>query len=86
MSAEPLEGIVNEKRMIEADTAEGFLRLYNLEKGSAFRVVRYGDSPDVECADSGGRKLNLEITLTEDRPRDIQALLGRSESQERRRA
>lgn len=70
---------MNEKRAIETGTAEGFLRLYNSAKGTSFRIVRCGDSPDVECADSDGRKLNLEITLTEDRPRDIQALLGRSD-------
>jgi hypothetical protein len=70
---------VNEKQAIEAGTADGFLHLYNSMKGTSFRIVRYGDSPDVECADRDGRRLNLEITLTEDRPRDIQALLGRSE-------
>jgi len=70
---------MNEKQTIEAETAEAFLHLYNTEKGSSFRIVRYGDSPDIECEDGNRRKLNLEITLTEDRQRDIQALVGRSD-------
>lgn len=70
---------MNEKRDIEVGTADGFVRLYNAEKGASLRVVRHGDSPDVECEDNNGRKLNIEITLTEDRSRDIQALLGRSD-------
>jgi hypothetical protein len=69
---------LSEKKGIEVGTAEGFLHLYNAERGTSFRVVRHADSPDIECEDRDGRRLNLEITLTEDRPRDIQALFGRS--------
>lgn len=74
MEKQPL----SEKKAIELGTAEGFLHLYNAERGTSFRVVRDGDTPDIECEDRDGRKLNLEITLTEDRPCDIQALVGRS--------
>lgn len=70
---------MNEKQTIEAGTAESFLHLYNAVNGTSFRIVRYGDAPDIECEDCNGRKLNLEITLTEDSPRDIQASLGRSD-------
>lgn len=38
------------------------------------------DAPDARCKDSHGNMLNLEITTTEDRPGDIKALLGRSNS------
>lgn len=70
---------LSEKQQIEAATAEGFLHLYNSQAGTTFRVVQLGDSPDVVCEDAAGRRLNLEITLTDDRPRDIQAALGRSD-------
>jgi len=36
------------------------------------------DNPDVQCRNETGDELNLEITLTEDAPMDIQAALGRS--------
>lgn len=70
---------MDEKAAIERATAEGFLRLYNKETGNTFVVTGVGDAPDIKCQDNQGKTLNLEITLTEDRPRDIQAALGRSE-------
>ncbi len=70
---------MEEKVSIEQATAEGFLRIYNKETGGTFTIVRVADSPDVECRDEQGNLLNLEITLTEDRPGDIAAALGRSD-------
>jgi len=70
---------VNEDKQIEQATAEGFLRLFNPRFGEEYEIVELQDAPDVRCRDSRRRRLNLEITLTEDRPRDIQAALGRSD-------
>lgn len=70
---------MEEKVAIERTTAEDFLCLYNKEKGSTFKIIRMADAPDVICQDDQGKTLNIEITLTEDRPGDIQASLGRSE-------
>lgn len=70
---------MNEKQRIEKATAEGFLKLYNDYYGTDFRIVKLGDNPDVQCRDSNGCNLNLEITQTEDCSRDIQATLGRSD-------
>ena len=70
-----------ETQAIERATAEGFLALYNAKEGTDYRVVKVagpGESPDVQCADSAGNDLWLEVTITEDNPRDAQALLGRS--------
>jgi hypothetical protein len=41
-------------------------------------VAEYSDALDVRCVDAQGNRLNLELTLTEDRPGDIRARLGRS--------
>jgi len=69
---------MNTKKQIEKSTAEEFLRLYNQKFGSSFRIDKLSDNPDVLCQDADGNKLNLEITLTEDRDGDIKALLGKS--------
>lgn len=45
---------------------------------TSFSIVEYSDAPDIRCKDSEGNMFNFEITLTEDRPKDIQADLGRS--------
>ena len=71
---------MNEKQAIERATAEAFLSVYNSEFEASYKVVEYSDAPDVLCKDKSGRKLKLEITLTEDREGDIPALLGRSEA------
>lgn len=71
---------MSEKQVIEKGTAEGFLALYNQLLGTNFKIVEMSDAPDARCADSHGIILNLEITTTEDRPGDIKALLGRSNS------
>jgi len=75
-----MEGIpLNEKEAIEKATADAFISLYNPESGASFSIVEYSDAPDIRCKDSKGNTFNFEITLTEDRPQDIQAALGRSD-------
>lgn len=71
---------MNEKEAIERETAEAFLSLYNSQTGSAYQISKHSDSPDFICEDSRGHELRLEITLTENRSGDIQALLGRSDA------
>jgi hypothetical protein len=71
---------VSEKHAIERETAAGFLILYNQRFATDFVIVEMTDAPDARCADSHGNTMNLEITTTEDRPGDIKALLGRSNS------
>lgn len=69
---------MKEKEAIEKATADSFIELYNCEMGTSFFVVEYSDAPDIRCKDSKGNIFNFEITLTEDRAKDIQAALGRS--------
>lgn len=69
---------MNEKAAIEKSTADAFVGLYNGEMGTSFSIIEYSDAPDIRCKDPKGNKFNFEITLTEDRPKDIQASLGRS--------
>jgi hypothetical protein len=70
---------LNEKEAIEKETAGAFIKLYNNAMGTSFSIVEYSDAPDICCKDSHGKTFNFEITLTEDRPKDIQAVLGRSD-------
>ena len=70
---------MNEKEAIEKATADAFIELYNSETGSSFSIIEYSDAPDIRCQDPEKNKFNFEITLTEDRPKDIQANLGRSD-------
>ena len=72
-------GSMNEKEAIEKATANAFIKLYNSEMGTSFTIVEYSDAPDIRCKDQDGNIFNFEITLTEDRPKDIQAALGRSD-------
>lgn len=69
---------MKETRAIEKATAQAFMELYNLRMGTSFSIVEYSDAPDIRCKDSYGNAFNLEVTLTEDRTKDIQAALGRS--------
>ena len=72
----------SETQAIERATAEGFLTHYNAREGTDYGVAAVagpGESPDVKCVSSRGDELWLEVTITEDSPRDVQALLGRSE-------
>ena len=70
---------MNEKKAIEKETADAFIELYNKKNGSTYRIIEYSDAPDIRCKDSEGNVFNFEITLTEDHPKDIAALLGRSD-------
>ena len=70
---------MTEKEQIEQFSAEGFLEIYNAQYGVDFKIIEHGDSPDFKCLDSRGRRLHLEITMTQNNPGDIQALLGRSD-------
>lgn len=70
---------MNEKEAIEKATADAFIKLYNSETGSSFTIVEYSDAPDIRCKDPDNNTFNFEITLTEDRPKNIQANLGRSD-------
>ena len=72
--------MVTEKEAIELVTTEQFIKLYNSQMGTSFRIVEHSDAPDFHCQDKEGNELNIEITLTEDRTGDIQSLLGRSEA------
>ncbi len=69
---------MTEKEAIEKATADAFIELYNREMGTSFFIVGYSDAPDIRCKDPQGNIFNFEITLTEDRPKDIQSALGRS--------
>jgi hypothetical protein len=70
---------MTEKQLIERATGDAFTTLFNLLRGTDYVPVEYRDAPDVRCVDSEGSVLNVEVTLTEDRPGDIKARLGRSE-------
>jgi len=70
---------LNEKEAIEKATADAFINLYNSETGSSCAIIEYSDAPDIRCKDPEGQEFNFEITMTEDRPKDIQANLGRSD-------
>ena len=69
---------MSEKTDIEWATAEAFISLYNAEHATTY-LAQASEAPDMHCIDQKGNQLNLEITMTEDRPGDIKALLGRSE-------
>ena len=72
----------NEKQQIELATAEGFFALYNAQFQTAYVVTHIAgdrETPDVQAKNETGKKFNLEITLTENRPVDIATLLGRSD-------
>jgi hypothetical protein len=72
----------NEKQKIELATAEKFFSIYNTEHNSRYAITRIAGNrevPDVLAKDENGNQFNLEVTLTEDRPDDIRALLGRGD-------
>ena len=70
---------MTEKERIEKFTAEKFIEVYNIRFNTTFAIEEHSDKPDFICEDKSGNKLNLEVTLTEDRDNDIKASLGRSE-------
>ncbi|MBN2039891.1 MAG: hypothetical protein JW864_07620 [Spirochaetes bacterium] len=71
---------MTEKEIIELETAECFIKLYNSQEKASFRIVKHKDAPDFECKDNKGNNLYIEVTLTEDRNGDIAACLGRSDA------
>ncbi len=72
---------LSEKKQIEKATAEGFLNLYNAKMKTSyyFNKLLEPQDPDVQCVDSDGNILYLEIMMTEGQHGDIKALLGRSD-------
>jgi hypothetical protein len=71
---------VDQKKRVEATTAEAFLSYYNQQEGTSYCVVKHGDAPDIRARDEQGEVLQFDIVQTKDRPDDIKAALGRSES------
>lgn len=71
-----------ETKRIERATAAMFVAMYNAKTGDTYRVVGQPEppEPDVQCENDVGDVLKLEITMLEDRCRDIQSLLGRSDA------
>ncbi len=71
---------MTEKDIIEKNTVEHFINLYNEQENLNYIVVKHSDAPDFICKDVKNNKaLNIEVTMTQDKHGDIQALLGRSE-------
>ncbi len=81
-TTERQEGM-KEKEKIEIATVEAFLKDYNFRNKKCFKIIKHNTEteagPDFECGDSLGDKLSIEVTCTEDRPGDMQAILGRSD-------
>lgn len=74
--------MLSEKQQIELATAERFLEHYNELYGThlaGHHLANDGEVPDVLAHDSKGFNLGIEVTITEDRPKDIAAALGRSD-------
>jgi len=72
---------LNKKQLIEKETAEIFLGLYNKEKGTSFEIIKLAEppDPDILCEDHNlKKKLELEISLLEDIPGQIPYFLGRA--------
>ena len=71
---------MDEKKAIERCTVDAFLEYYNNEFGTSYQIVEHSDNPDIRCQNCKGNKLNIEVTMTEDRAGDIPAVLGRSDA------
>lgn len=71
--------IMDEKKAIERAIADAFITLYNQENGTSYSIDKHADAPDICCVDPEGNTFSFEITLTENRPNDITAMLGRSD-------
>ena len=71
------------KAKIERATVDAFVEIHNQTYGTAYSVREYGDHngdrPDACCVTEDGREFNVEVTVTEDRPGDIQWVLGRTD-------
>jgi len=65
---------MDEKKAIERCTADAFLEYYNNKFGASYQIVEHSDNPDIRSQDCNGNKLNIEVTMTEDRAGDIPAI------------
>ena len=70
---------MSENKAIEKSTVENFLIHYNKLNDTTYQVTKHSDFPDFICMDQYGKMLNIEVTMTQDKDKDIQSLLGRSE-------
>lgn len=67
-----------DNRFIELYSAIAFLKLYNKNMDAQYKILDWDDSPDFVCRDQEGNELKIEITLTQDKEHDIQAILESS--------
>jgi hypothetical protein len=72
-----LDITMNEKEQIQKATVDAFVELFNACEKQDFVVEQYGDAPDATCTNSAGKIMQVEVTLTEDRPGDLPWILGR---------
>ena len=70
---------MNEKEKIEKASVDAFVRLFNECEKQDYVVEKYSDAPDAMCKNSSGQVMQVEVTLTEDRPGDLPWTLGRLE-------
>lgn len=68
---------MNEKEKIEKATVDAFVKLFNEREKEDYIVEKYSDAPDGSCKNSSGQIIQIEVTLTEDRPGDLPWTLGR---------
>lgn len=68
---------MTEKEQIQKDTIDAFVALFNAREEQDFVVKQYGDAPDAICKNSSGKIMQIEVTLTGDRPGDLPWILGR---------
>ena len=68
---------MNEKEKIEKSTVDAFVKLFNEREKEDYVVEKYSDAPDAMCKNSSGQAMQVEVTLTEDRPGDLPWTLGR---------
>jgi hypothetical protein len=69
---------LTEKERDEREIADGFIKYYNILNGTSYQIIEHSDAPDFRCVDLQNNELKIEITQTEDRPKDIAARHGRS--------
>jgi len=67
---------MKEKEKIEKATVDAFVKLFNEREKKDYVVEKYSDAPDATCRNSSGQVMQVEVTLTEDRPGDLPWMLG----------
>ena len=75
---------MNEKEIIERETIDAFVEMFNRREQEDYVVEKYSDAPDAICKNGCGEKLQVEVTLTEDRPGDLPWMLGRLDDRPRK--